>query len=67
MLKFNKTVRLITGLDNNGSKGAEGDSMPFILESLSEILKTMGKQQKKTMKRIRKIYEMLEESKDTMT
>ena len=65
MLKFNKTVRLITGLDNNGSKGA--DSMQLILESLSDILKTMSKQQKKAMRRIRKIYEMLEESKEALT
>ena len=65
MLKFNKTVRLITGLDNNGSK--EADSMQLILESLSDILKTMSKQQKKAMRRIRKIYEMLEESKEALT
>ena len=65
MLKFNKTMRLITGLDN-GSKG-DVDNLHLILDSLSDILKTMGKQQKKTMRRIRKIYEMLEESKDTLT
>lgn len=41
--------------------------MQLILESLSDILKTMSKQQKKAMRRIRKIYEMLEESKEALT
>ena len=60
MLNFNKTMRLITGLSNGNSKSQ--DTMQLILESLNDILKNMGKQQKKTMKRIRKIYEMLEEA-----
>lgn len=60
MLNFNKTMRLITGLSNGNSKFQ--DTKQLILESLNEILKSMGKQQKKTMKRIRKIYEMLEEA-----
>jgi len=41
--------------------------MQLILENLSDVLKTMGKQQKKAMRRIRKIYEMLEESKEALT
>jgi hypothetical protein len=41
--------------------------MQIILENLSDVLKTMSKQQKKAMRRIRKIYEMLEESKEALT
>ena len=65
MLKFNRTMRLIRSLDNGGGKNL--DVMQTILDSLTEVLKVMGKQQRKTIKKIGKIYEMLEENRDLMT